>query len=120
MTLGPGLIAWSLLDRSTFRQRNPLIVFGRVPFLYFVVHFFVIHALLVLMCWDRYGNAALSFIFNPVPFFGGLAHVLPPDFGFRLSTVYLVWIVLLGLLYPLCVWFGKVKSRSNYWWLRYL
>ncbi len=120
MTLGPGLIAWSSLDRLTFRQRNPLIVFGRVPFFYFVVHFFLIHALLVLMSWGRYGNAAFSFIFNPVPSFGGPAHVFPPDFGFRLSALYLVWIVVLGLLYPLCVWFGKVKSRSNYWWLQYL
>lgn len=120
MTLGPALITLSFLDRLSFSRRNPLIVFGRVPFFYFVIHFFLIHALLVVTCWIHYGNAALSFMFNPVPSFGGPANLFPHDFGFRLRTVYLVWLLVLALLYPLCWWFSGVKSRYKYAWLKYL
>jgi hypothetical protein len=120
MTIGPALMAFSLLDRFSFSRRNPLIVFGRVPFFYFVLHFYLIHVLLVLMCWIHYGNAAFSFMFNPVPSFGGPANLFPHDFGFRLRTVYLVWLLVLALLYPLCLWFSGVKSRYKYAWLKYL
>jgi uncharacterized membrane protein len=120
MTLGPTLIAFSFLDRLSFNPRNPLVVFGRVPFLYFVLHLFVIHAALVLLCWVRYGNAVFGFIFHPVPSFGGPQNLFPPDFGYRLRAVYLVWIVVLALLYPLCLWFSEFKASHKQWWLRYL
>ncbi len=120
MTLGPALITLSVLDRLTFHFRNPLIVFGRVPFVYFVTHFFVIHTALVLMSWIRYGNAAFAFVFHPTPSLGGPAALFPSGFGYRLHTVYGVWIVILALLYPLCVWFSGFKARRSYWWLRYL
>lgn len=120
MTLGPMLILFSLLDRLNFNPRHPVIVFGRVPFLFFVVHFFAIHAALVVLSWARYGNAAFSYIFQPVPSFGTPQKLFPPDFGFRLGTVYLVWVAILALLYPLCFWFSKFKASHNQWWLRYL
>jgi uncharacterized membrane protein len=120
MTLGPALIALSLLDRLSFHARNPLIVFGRVPFLYYVAHLFVIHAVLVLLCWARYGNPAFGFMFHPVPSFGGPQNLFPSDFGYRLRVVYLVWMTVVALLYPLCLWFSEYKASHKQWWLRYL
>jgi hypothetical protein len=80
----------------------------------------VIHAVLVLMCGIRYGSAAFAFVFHPIPSMGGPAGLFPSDFGYRLRTAYGVWIVILALLYPLCVWFSRFKLRHSYWWLRYL
>jgi hypothetical protein len=37
-----------------------------------------------------------------------------------LPLVYLVWIVVVGLMYPLCVWFASIKARRTDTWLRYL
>lgn len=113
MTLGPALLALAYFDRHAPRPTNPVIVFGRVPLFYFVLHLYVIHALLMVAAWLRYGGAANAFIFNPVPSMGGPADVFPADFGWSLTTVYLVWIAVLALLYPLCRWFARVKSERR-------
>ena len=118
MTLGPALLLMAWLDRLTLTKTNPLLVFGRVPLFYFLVHFFVIHLLTIPFALVRYGHAA--FLLNPLPSIGGQAKLYPPDFGYSLAVVYAVWIGVVALLYPLCLWFSRVKERRDDWWLSYL
>jgi uncharacterized membrane protein len=118
MTLGPALLLMAWLDRLTLTKTNPLLVFGRVPLFYFLVHFFVIHLLPIPFALVRYGHAA--FLLNPLPSVGGQAKLYPPDFGYSLAVVYAVWIGVVALLYPLCLWFSRVKERRDDWWLSYL
>jgi hypothetical protein len=41
--------------------------------------------------------------------------------GIHLGWVYVVLIVIVGLLYPLCKWYGNYKARNQYkWWVKYL
>ena len=77
----------------------------------------MIHALILIASFLRYGAAANLFVFNPVPSMGGPAKLFPPDFGWSLTTVYLVWIAVVALLYPLCRWFARLKAerRSSVW-----
>jgi uncharacterized membrane protein len=118
MTLGPALLLMAWLDRLTLTKTNPLLVFGRVPMFYFLVHFFVIHLLTIPFALIRYGHAA--FLLNPLPSIGGQAKLYPPDFGYSLTVVYAVWIGVVALLYPLCLWYSRVKERRDDWWLSYL
>jgi len=118
MTLGPALMVLSWFDRLRFSPANPLIVLGRVPFFYFVGHFYAIHILAVLMAWLRYGHA--GFMFGPLPSMGGERASFPADYGYGLGGVYLVWIGIVLLFYPLCRWFAGVKERRRDWWLSYL
>ncbi len=120
MTLGPAIVLLACLDRRGLKAANPLIVFGRVPFFYFVLHFYAIHALLAVMAWLRYGPPAFSFIFNPLPSMGGPRQLFPPNFGYSLWVVYVVWAALVISLYPLCRWFAGVKATRKDWWLSYL
>jgi uncharacterized membrane protein len=120
MTLGPALLALAYLDRRSFTPTNPLIVFGRVPLFYFILHFYLIHAIVVVAAFLRYGSAAAGFIFNPVPAMGGPRQLFPADFGYRLWVTYGVWILTLALLYPLCRWFAKIKATRRNRWLSYL
>ena len=120
MTLGPALVLLSAFDRLSFPRSSPLIVFGRVPLFYFVLHFLAAHAAIVLMSLARYGTAALGFMFQPVPSMGGPAKAFPPDFGFDLWVAYAVWIAIVVGLYPICRWFAAVKERNRSWWLSYL
>jgi uncharacterized membrane protein len=120
MTLGPALLLLAYLDRRRFNSANPLIVFGRVPMFYFVLHFYLIHILAVLAAWLRYGRPAASFIFNPLPSMGGPRQLFPPDFGYGPAVVYRVWLLTVVLLYPLCRWFAQVKATRRDWWLSYL
>ena len=118
MTLGPAFLVMAWFDRLRFARTNPLIVFGRVPLFYFLVHFFVLHALTIPFAYLRYGRA--SFLSQPVPSMGGPAKLYPPDFGYDLWVVYAVWLGVVVLLYPLCLWFARLKERRRDWWLSYL
>jgi uncharacterized membrane protein len=116
MTLGPGLLALGLLERVTLARANPLLIFGRVPLFYFVVHLYLIHALAMFLAFLRYGTG--RFLFNPLPSMGGPP--FPPGYGYELWVCYVAWVGLVLSLYPLCRWFAGVKRRRRDWWLSYL
>ena len=120
MTLGPALLLLAWFDRPGFRPPKPLLVFGRVPLFYFVLHFYAAHAAAVFLALLRYGRGALPFIFHPVPSFSGPDQLFPPRFGYDLWVAYLVWgLIVLGL-YPACRWFAEIKAKRRDWWLSYL
>jgi uncharacterized membrane protein len=118
MTLGPALVAMAWLERFQFRSTNPLIVFGRVPFFYYIAHMFAAHAIAILLNYARYG--AHPFLWIAPPSMGSPSNLFPADYGFPLWTVYAVWIALLALLYPACLWFARLKRRRHDWWLTYV
>ena len=115
MTLGPSLIVLSFLDRGTPAFLKPFLVFGRVPLFYYLLHLPVIHGLAVVVALARFGRANWLYA---SPFTPGV--VPPPDNGFGLPVVYLIWILLVVALYPVCCWFAEVKRRRRDAWLSYL
>ena len=40
--------------------------------------------------------------------------------GFELPVVYLVWLGVVAMLYPICRRYAELKARSRAWWLSYL
>src|SRR5207247_1052902 len=69
MTLGPALVVLSLFDRGTPRLLRPLIVFGRVPLFFYLIHLPLIHTLAVIVAWVRFRDASGLFgsPFGPTP-----------------------------------------------------
>lgn len=118
MTLGPAMIALALLERRRFSPDNPLIVFGRVPFFYYVLHLALAHLIAIAMNFVRYGRQ--PFLLLAPPSMGSPQKLFPPDYGYPLWVVYVVWIAMLLLLYPVCRWFARLKQRRRDWWLSYL
>ena len=118
MTLGPALVVMAWLEKFDFHFTNPLIVFGRVPFFYYGAHLLLAHLIEIGMNLVRYGPK--SFLLIAPPSMGSSSKLFPVDFGFPLWTVYAVWVVVLLLLYPACLWFARVKQRRHDWWLTYL
>jgi hypothetical protein len=118
MTLGPAITILGLLDRAAPGDRNPFLVFGRVPLLYFVLHIPLIHAVEIGLAWLRYGPA--PFIALPPPSLGTPRTAFPADFGWRLWVVYAVTAGVVLALYPVCLWFSRLKARRRAWWLGYL
>jgi hypothetical protein len=51
---------------------------------------------------------------------GGPRDLFPPDFGYSLWVVYLVWVGIVAAVYPLCRWFAGFKARRRDWWLSYV
>ena len=118
MTLGPAIAVMAWLESFHFRFTNPLIVFGRVPFFYYGTHLLVAHLIAIGMNFVRHG--AKSFLLLAPPSMGSPSELFPPDYGFPLWTVYAVWLAVLLLLYPACLWFARLKQRQHDWWLTYL
>jgi uncharacterized membrane protein len=123
MTLGPALLILAWLDRlqlsSSGRSgKNPLLVFGRVPLFYFLLHFLVIHILTIPFAYIRYGE--IGFLRHTVPSLGGSGGLYPADYGYSLGVVYGVWILVVVLMYPPCLWFARLKLRRRDWWLSYI
>lgn len=112
MTLGPALILLALLDRGTPSWLKPVLVFGRVPLFYYLLHLPMIHGLAVVVNLIRFGRADWLYGSSPAK--------APPDAGFGLPVVYFVWIGVVLLLYPACHWFADLKRRRREAWLSYL
>jgi uncharacterized membrane protein len=118
MTLGPALLFLAWIDRVRLPDRHPLIVFGRVPLFYFVLHIPLIHGIAIALTWLRYGAA--PFLFTPPPTLGTPRNVFPQDYGWDLWVVYVVWLAAVLALYPVCLWFMRLKARRRDWWFSYL
>ena len=117
MTLGPALLILAYFDRRTLGPKNPLLVYGKVPLFYFLTHFALLHALLFPLTWVRYGRT--SFLWHALAL-GADPKTYPPDFGYPLWFVYLMWAVVVIALYPACLWFARLKERRRDWWLSYV
>lgn len=116
MTLGTSLILLSLFDRMSPEQKliRWLNVFGRVPLFFYVLHFYWLHFASILTYRVVRGEW-LS------PFQTVYSGSIPASFGFSsLWQIYLAWAILLLTTYPLCVWYGKLKSSSKSRWWSYL
>jgi uncharacterized membrane protein len=113
MTLGPMLVALGVLDGGDGPLSRPLMVFGRVPLFFYLLHLPLIHALAVVFACGLYGRA--DWLFRNPPYPG-----LPDGYGYPLPVVYLVWAVVVIALYPACRWFAAVKARHRGGWLSYL
>ena len=118
MTLGPAMVVMARLEKFHFQFTNPLVVFGRVPFFYYAAHLLLAHLIEIGMNYARYG--AKSFLLLAPPSMGSPSGLFPADFGFPLWAVYAVWVVVLLILYPACLWFARLKQCRHDWWLTYL
>jgi uncharacterized membrane protein len=116
MTLGPALFALGLLDRPPGPLGRVFVTFGRVPLFFYLLHLPLIHLVALGLARLRYEDVA--FMFGNVAFAGPAQ--LPPGYGYGLLAVYLIWLGVVGLLYPVCRWFSGVKARRRSPWLSYL
>jgi len=111
MTLGPVLMLVAALE-----LRGPIAdwiaTFGRVPFFYYVVHIFLLHALAIAFAWATIGDIGWLF--------GSMAGRKPAAYGLSLAGIYAVWLAVVVALYPLCRWFAGLKRRRAEWWWSYL
>ncbi len=111
MTLGPALWLLARLEGRTNPVTRFFVLFGRVPFFFYIVHVPLIHALAALWFWARHGTVG-SWFRKPWLSLEGYE----PD----LIVVYAAWVLVVLALFPLCRWFAGVKRRHRNPWLRYL
>jgi uncharacterized membrane protein len=116
VTIGPGLIVLALLEGVRSRITDFFRVYGRVPMFYYILHFYILHSFVVIVFFIKgYSTDKIVTPNNPFLF-------RPDDFGFGLPGVYLVWLIVVLILYPLCQKYDRYKSMhvKEKWWLNYL
>jgi uncharacterized membrane protein len=111
MTLGVAALVCAYADRLPGAPRQVLVTFGRAPMAFYVAHLYLIHAAAILLGMAQ-GFAAQQF-FTHWRYF-------PRGYGVSVSGVYLIWIAVVAILYPLCHWMAALKSRRTDWWLSYV
>jgi len=98
MTLGPALMLLAAFEHARGVWARVLATFGQVPFFFYVVHIYLIHTLA-----KAAGSTAIL-----------------PKIGIGLPGIYLIWLLVLVLLYPICRWFAGLKQCGRRWWWSYL
>ena len=90
-------------------------IYGRVPFFYYVLHFYIIHLIAVIIFFIN-GFASSQIVTPGSPFF-----FRPPELGYGLIGVYVIWIIVVLILYPMCKKYDIYKTShiKLKWWLRY-
>lgn len=118
MTLGPSIILLALLEKPLNSFGKIIIPIGRVPLFFYILHIFLIH-LLAVIAIILSGRPWTDMITT-----GGLNGKDSPwliGYGFPLGIVYMVWLLVVFMLYPLCKWYDAYKTKhKEKWWLSYL
>lgn len=114
LTLGVMFLLLALVENWSNWVTRILQVYGKVPLFYYLLHWYLIHSIMFIILFAQgFGAADFKFGFT----FG---RPEAPN-GLPLWGIYLVWIGVVVVLYPLCKWYGKYKAvHVGKWWLRYL
>jgi len=112
MTGGISLLVLANTEGAASRLSRVVIVFGNVPFFYYICHWFLAQSITIILFFSlghHMSEAYKSdFAFSPA------------GFGLSLPGVYAVWLVLVTVLYFPCRWFANYKRTHRQWWLSYL
>lgn len=113
--IGLTFIALYFSEKAENKLTNIFSVYGKVPFFYFIVHLYLIHAIMFVMLFLQ-GISINDFVF------GVFENGRPKTgTGVSLAWIYLIWISVVAALYPVCMWYGRYKeSHREKPWLRYI
>jgi uncharacterized membrane protein len=121
MTLGPALLALRLFDRDDARPLpaalRPLLVFGRVPLFYFMLHVLIIHLIALVRAAVAFGGAHWVVASPSIDRF---PITQPAGWPLSLPWVYAAWAAVVLLAYPCCRWYAGLRARTRSRWLSYL
>jgi uncharacterized membrane protein len=117
MTLGPAILFLGFTEKANSLFARIISVYGRVPMFYYLVHVYLVH-LVAMICSELFTTLDWrNWILDQPPWNN-------PSFqgyGYSLGVVYLVWVAVVIVLYPLCKWYDKYKqTHKEKWWLSYI
>jgi uncharacterized membrane protein len=116
-TIGPALLLLAFIEGVRNKFTGIMIVFGRTAFFYYILHIYLIHLIAAIFFFARgHSFAEAKIVGQQFPFM----YVAPGE-GNSLPVVYLVWIAVVLILYPVCKKYDRYKTKhKEKWWLSYL
>jgi uncharacterized membrane protein len=115
MTLGPLVAVLPWAERARGRLSRILLVFGRVPLFFYLMHIPTIHLGCMMINYFREGSGGS-------PWYATAPDVwMPPEHRWPLGLLYLEWAMDIFFLYFLCRWFANYKdTHPEKRWLKFL
>ncbi len=115
MTLGPTIALIPLAEKARGRLAEVLIVFGRVPFFYYLLHIPLIHISALVVNFLRVSAVHQEWYVH-APFAS-----VPGDSRWSLPLLYLVFVIDVVILYFACRWYVRYKvNHPENKWLKYV
>ena len=115
VTLGISFLLLSAFDSIQNKAMDVVSVYGKVPLFYYLLHWFVIHAVAFSVFFIQgYHWSDLQF--------EGFGFGRPKEGGgLDLFGTYLAWLGIVAFLYPICKWYSDYKmTHKEKTWVRYL
>ncbi|MBT1706255.1 DUF1624 domain-containing protein [Chryseosolibacter indicus] len=115
VTLGGMFVLLAFSETMENKVSKIVANYGKVPFFYFLLHFYFIHLVLLSVLFLQ------GFTWQDLSFSTGtFGRPKDAQSGVDLPMIYVLWIGVLMVLYMPCVWFANFKAKHSYWWLKYL
>ncbi len=108
MTIGPALVFLALIEGARNRITDFVLTFGRVSLFFYIMHIYVIHSLALVALaisgwnWTEYIVTAQAYLSQRLA-----------GFGFDLYVVYLIWVLVVLVMYPLSRWYRVYKKNHS-------
>ena len=116
VTLGPAILFLAISENYFGNISQRIKILGRVPMFYYLLHLYLIHVLALIAAMLT-GYEASDMVFNT--WVTNSPNLI--GYGFSLWVVYIVWIGVVVILYPLCKWYDAYKAKQRHkWWLSYI
>ncbi|WP_295715014.1 heparan-alpha-glucosaminide N-acetyltransferase domain-containing protein [Mucilaginibacter sp.] len=117
LTLGGAFLFLAFTEKVQNGFVKIVSVYGRVPMFYYIIHIYIIHLIaMVASAFTQGQNWKIWILDKPIWFTSDLK-----GYGFSLPVAYLVWVIIVVGLYPLCKRYDAYKqAHKEKWWLSYL
>lgn len=112
--LGPALLFLAFSESWNHAFTKPLLIFGKVPFFYYILHIYLIHGLCMAIFFIT-GHPISEIVSGDTPFL-----FRPREFGYSLPIVYFIWLAIVGALYYPCKRYNDYKMKHKTGWSSYL
>jgi uncharacterized membrane protein len=114
VTLGFTFLMLSATEGLTNVFARITTVYGKVPLFYFLVHWYIIHPIMFLIVFMQ------GYKWKDLVFMTNFGRPEGPS-GLSLGWIYVLWVLVVLAMYPLCKMYGRYKERHrDKQWLRYL
>ena len=116
MTIGPGILFLAFIEKAHNWFTRIMNVYGRVPMFYYILHFYIIHIIVVIVFYAQ-GFGEKDIVPTGLPFY-----FKPNGLGFNLWGVYAIWFLVVIILFPICKKYDRYKTANakQKWWLSYI
>jgi uncharacterized membrane protein len=114
LNIGIVTLLWPLWENWRGRSSQIVITFGKVAMFFYIIHVLFIHFIAKV-------NSEVFLHTTPGWWWSddGVV-VFPSTYHFSLLRVYVIWLAVLIVLYPVCSYYKRYKATHNYAWLKYL